>query len=67
MVTKGIISVVDSDVRTAEVIIPEFDDVVTPMIPIAKGVSISDVTVGAKCIVALFSNNFADGAVISII
>lgn len=67
MVTKGIISVVGSNARTAEVIIPELDDVVTPMIPISKGVASADVIVGARCIVALFSNNFADGAVISII
>lgn len=67
MVKKGLISVVDSISRTAEVIIPELDDVVTPMIPISKEIPIEHVVVGAKCVVALFSNSFADGAVISII
>lgn len=67
MVKKGIISNYDKNTRTAEVIIPELDNVVTPMIPIAKEIPIEYVSVGAKCVVALFSNNFADGAVISII
>lgn len=67
MVKKGIISDYDKNTRTAEVIIPELDNVVTPMIPIAKEIPIEYVSVGAKCVVALFSNNFADGAVISII
>jgi hypothetical protein len=67
MVKKGVISVVDSVAHTAEVIIPELDNVVTPMIPLSKEISIEQVTVGAKCVVALFSSNFADGAIISII
>lgn len=67
MVKKGVISVLDSEARTAEVILPELDDVVTPMIPIAKEIPIEYVSVGAKCVVALFSDSFADGAVISII
>ena len=67
MVKKGIISVVDSVARTAEVIIPELDDVVTPMIPISKEIPIASVAVGEKCVVALFSDSFADGAIISII
>lgn len=66
MVKKGIISDYDKNARTAEVIIPELDNVVTPMIPIAKEIPIEYVSVGAKCVVALFSNSFADGAVISI-
>lgn len=66
MVKKGIISDYDKNARTAEVIIPELDSVVTPMLPIAKEIPIEYVSVGAKCVVALFSNNFADGAVISI-
>lgn len=67
MLKKGIISVVDSIDRTAEVIIPELDEVVTPMLPISKEIPIEYVSVGAKCVVALFSDSFADGAVISII
>ena len=67
MVQKGIISVVDSVSRTAEVIIPELDEVVTPMIPISKEIPIEHVNVGEKCVVAFFSNSFADGAIISII
>lgn len=66
MVKKGIISDFDKNARTAEVIIPELDNVVTPMIPIAKEIPIEYVSVGAKCVVALFSNSFADSAVTSI-
>lgn len=67
MVKKGIISVFDSNARTAEVIISELDDVVTPMIPIAREISTDNVSVGAKCVVALFSDSFADGVVLAII
>jgi hypothetical protein len=67
MVKKGIISVFNAAERTAEVIIPELDDVVTPMIPISREIPTDSVNVGDKCIVALFSNSFADGAVISMI
>ena len=67
MVKKGIVSVIDVNSRTAEVIIPELDNVVTPMIPISKGISDEYMEVGARCVVALFSDNFADGAVIAII
>lgn len=67
MLKKGIISKIDTVANTAEVIIPELDDVVTPMIPIAREISVSTLAVGQRCVVALFSNNFADGAVISII
>lgn len=67
MVQKGIISVVDVASRTAEVIIPELDEVVTSKIPIAKEIPIEYVNVGGKCVVAFFSNSFADGAIISLI
>lgn len=67
MVKKGIISVLDSEKRTAEVIIPELDNVVTPMIPISREIAINGVKVGDKCVIALFSDSFADGAVISMI
>lgn len=67
MLKKGIISVLDSNKRTAEVIIPELDNVVTPMIPISREISISGVKVGDKCVIALFSDSFSDGAVISMI
>lgn len=67
MVKKGIISNFDIVLRTAEVIIPELDNVVTPMIPIAYGISITSAAISQNCIVAFFSDNFADGAVIAII
>ena len=67
MLKKGIISVFDRNTRTAEVIIPELDDVVTPMIPISREIPTEHVSVGEKCVVALFSDSFADGAVISMI
>lgn len=67
MVKKGIISQFDIVARTAEVIIPELDNVVTPMIPLSKGIPIEQITVGTKCVIALFSSNFADGAIIAII
>lgn len=70
MVKKGIISNINLDRWTAEVIIPELDNVVTPMIPIAREISFGDIAIGSaiglNCVVALFSENFADGAVISI-
>lgn len=67
MVIKGVISVYDSVAHTAEVFLPELDDVVTPMIPVAKGIPTDHVKVGAKCVVAIFSDSFADGAVLTII
>ena len=67
MLKKGIISNVNVDRWTAEVIIPELDNVVTPMIPISREISPLSLLVGKKCVVALFSDNFADGAVISMI
>ena len=67
MLKKGIISLLDIEARTAEVFIPELDNVVTPMIPLSKEIPIENVTIGAKCVIALFSSNFADGAIIAII
>lgn len=67
MVIKGVISVYDSKAHTAEVFLPEIDDVVTPMIPVSKEIPTDHVKVGEKCIVAIFSDSFADGAVLAII
>lgn len=67
MVYKGIISLVDIDQKTAEVIIPELDNIVTPMLPVSRGIAAEDLAVGNKCVIALFSQNLADGAIISIL
>ena len=67
MVYKGIISAVDRDQMTAEVIIPELDNMVTPMLSVAREIAADDLTVDNKCVVALFSQNLADGAIISIL
>ena len=67
MVYKGIISAVDKYQRTAEVIIPEKDNIVTPMLPAAREITADDLKVDNKCVVALFTENLADGAIISIL
>lgn len=67
MVYKGIISSVDRHQKTAEVIIPELDNMVTPMLPAAREIAVDDLAVDSKCVVALFSQNLADGAIIAIL
>jgi hypothetical protein len=67
MVYKGIISSVDRTRKTAEVIIPEMDNMVTPMLAAAREIAVDDLAVGNKCVVALFSENLADGAIIAIL
>lgn len=67
MVYKGIISSVDRDQKAAEVIVPEMDNVVTPMLPAAREIAVDDLAVNQKCVVALFSENLADGAIIAIL
>jgi hypothetical protein len=67
MVIKGVISVYDGAANKAEVILPELDDVVTPMIPVSMGIPTDHIKVGEKCVVAIFSDSFADGAVLAII
>jgi hypothetical protein len=67
MVYKGVISSVDRDRKTAEVIIPEMDNIVTPMLPVSRGIAAEDLAVENKCVVALFSKNLADGAIIAIL
>lgn len=66
MVFKGRISNKDKANRTAMVIIPELDNSVTPMIPIAIHIDEDDLSIGQNCVVALFSKNLADGAIIAI-
>ena len=67
MIKKGIISKFDDIKLTAEVVIPELDNIVTPMIPISRAIERLDLVIGRECVVALFSESFADGAVIAII
>ena len=67
MVYKGIISSVDRGQKTAEVIVPELDNIVTPMLPVAREIAVDDLAVDNKCVVALFSQNLADGAIIAIL
>jgi hypothetical protein len=67
MVYKGVISSVDKENRTAEVIIPELDNIVTPMLPVAREIAAENLAVDNRCVVAVFSQNAADGAVIAIL
>lgn len=67
MVYKGIISSVDREQKTAEVIVPEMDNMVTPMLPAVREIAADDLAVDSKCVVALFSQNLADGAIIAIL
>lgn len=59
MVVKGIISATYND-GTAEVILTEHDDVVTPRIPFYG----AQKPVGAFVVVAVFSDNFADSVIL---
>ena len=66
MIKKGIISNIDADKNTASVILPDEDDTVTPLLPIAHNVGI--VSVGDKCVVAFFecdAINLADGIIVA--
>lgn len=52
--------------HSAMVIIPELDNAVTPMIPLAQHIVEDNLSIGQNCVVSLFSQNLADGAIIAI-
>lgn len=64
MIKKGIISNINAN--TASVILPDEDDAVTPLLPVANSVGL--VSVGDRCIVVFFecdTINLADGVIIA--
>lgn len=63
MLLKGIISKINPNATAAEVILPEYDNAVTAMLPFVDG--LNNVKVGDKCLVGLFSNSFSDGVIIA--
>ena len=67
MIKKGIISSISESGNEATVIIPNEDNTVTPMLPLAR--HIGAVEVGNICVVAFYETdvvNLADGVIIAI-
>lgn len=67
MIKKGIISNISESGREATVILPNEDNVVTPMLPFAR--HIGAIEVGNICAVAFYETdvvNLADGVIIAI-
>lgn len=67
MIKKGYISNIAGNY--AEAVIPEEDNTVTAMLPLAKSISVASLSIGDKCVVAFFDSdtiNFADGIIIAI-
>ena len=67
MLKKGVISNINGS--KAEAFIPDENNTVTAMLPIAKSINIEAVAVGDSCVVAFFDAdyiNFADGVIIAI-
>lgn len=67
MIKKGIISSISESGNEATVILPNEDNVVTPMLPLAR--HIGEVEVGNICVVAFYETdvvNLADGVIIAI-
>ena len=67
MIKKGDISNISGN--CAEAVIPEEDNTVTAMLPLAKSISVESLLIGDKCVVAFSDSdsiNFADGVIIAI-
>jgi hypothetical protein len=67
MIKKGYIS--NKSGNYAEAVIPEENNTVTAMLPLAKSISPESVNIGDTCAVAFYDNdtiNFADGIIIAI-
>ena len=67
MIKKGIIS--NTDGGRAEASLPDENNTVTAMLPLAKSINADEVRIGDKCAVAFFDAdyvNFADGVIIAI-
>lgn len=68
MIKKGVISNISGN--SADVSFPDEDCTTTAMLPLAKSINAEEVSVGDKCVVALFQAdyvNFADGVILAII
>ena len=67
MIKKGIISSISDN--KAEAIIPEENNAVTALLPLAKSINPLEVSVGEKCVVAFVDNDnisLANGVIIAI-
>lgn len=68
MLKKGVISNIVG--TSAEAFIPEENNAVTSMLPLAKHIEPSTVNIGDKCVIALFDADhisLANGAIIAIL
>lgn len=68
MIKKGVIS--NKNGRFAEAYLPDENDTVTAMLPLAKSINEETVKIGDICVIAFFDSDyvsFADGAIIAII
>ena len=68
MIKKGVISNITE--TSAEAFIPEENNAVTSMLPLAKHIDPTTVNIGDKCVIALFDADhisLANGVIIAII
>ncbi len=64
MLIKGIISSVNIADNTAELILPEYDNVVTNKTPFYQKNSAQTVSIGECVIIAIFNDDFTDMIII---
>lgn len=67
---KGKISVIDANSRTARVIFPDEDNIVSAPLKLSNNISVigdNALLIGDIVVVAYFSDNYSDGVIIAII
>lgn len=60
MIVKGIVSAIDAENKTVDVILPEYDSVVIRLIKLYREEILDTLKVNDFVLVAVFNNNFND-------
>ena len=64
MIVKGIVSAIQADKNTVEVILPEYNGIVTDALRIYRDKSVESLKVNDFVLVVFFNDDFNDGLVL---
>ena len=60
MIVKGIVSAIDTEAKTIDVILPEYNDIVASEVKVYREDIISSLQINDLVLVVVFNNDFSD-------